>query len=433
MTFYESLGALSGGTLGYIVAGRRGLKYGSNYGRLKASEKFTNRMVPIPNARKRKNSVSAGNKRRVSNVKKRKFTHKASIIKNRSTRSGVDGYRGLGGNPDAVYKKRNRAVKQVRRSTPKVSRQFKAKVTKALMGTVYGEYTKSSVAKLGPLAAADTQNTFNAGYVFQPIDFLDAADILFDQGVPIFTPTLATVKWTNSFARKDVVVDTFASYEMKNFSQRSYTIKMYNCAPKGVIQNEITSDALDQWKQGLSMANSNGCNPQNNTFNELFLDPRQNAEFNAHWSSEVTEIVLSPGATYTFRVPGPKGIEIDFTKLITLPVVGVAVILPYSKFTRSVFFVYYPDIVTTTLSGVGRYPSTGAGTGGLGYERKVMYKIRCPSDAGFKYPAAPPAGSSQQLNLRIPVRVNKYFGSGVAGQVQDVFEENPITQVDPID
>jgi len=425
MTFTDTVAGVSGAVLGYIAGNVKGAQRGYKAGKFLSR---TKRMPPIP--QKRKSTYGGGGARKKANWKA-----KPSGVRFSKKPTAVQSFRSLGSNASAVGRTA-KGIKQMRRKTPKVSAAFRQKVEKALHGTMYGELERGNPARCTAIAANDSQQVFQDGILFTPLDFFDAADIMFDLKTPALVPLLATSNFTNGYIRKDVVVDSYATFEMKNFSQRTYTVNMFNCAPKTLpLSGSATSlDPLTAWIFGLTQAFNNGTNPGNNLVTQLFMDPRHNPEFATYWKPEVTTVVLQPGQSHTFTVLGPKGIEIDYTKHFIIPASGVpSVILPYAKFSRGVFFTYHMDIVSSSLAGIGRYLSTGAGTGGLGYEKRVHFKMRVPDDAGFKYPAAFVVGAPQQLNLRLPARIKVYFPTGAAGVAQDVLEDNPIAVIDPLD
>lgn len=349
-------------------------------------------------------------------------------------RTSAGGYRSLGSNA-AYVSKIGKGQKQIRHKKPKITPAFKRKVKDALSGSIYGEYSKFKTFKLTPFFANSQQQLqVSPVTLFTPMEFLDSADVLFDKKSPTFSPSLSTTKWSNGYIRKDYIVDSWATYEVKNFSQRTYTIKMYNCAPKSRPQTDNITGASSTWINGLTEAYDVGVNPFNNTVQSLFVDPRQNATFNAHWKADVTAIVLSPGESHTFTVPGPKGIEIDYSKYFLKPTgASTATILPWDKFSRDVFFVYYLDLVVTDQNAVGRYTSGAGEGGGLGCELSIHTKMRVPDDAGFTNPATVTAGEPQQLNLKQPTRVKAYFGMTPVGVVVEVEDQNPTVRINPED
>jgi hypothetical protein len=324
--------------------------------------------------------------------------------------------------------------KQVRHKRAKVSPAFKRKVNEALHGTLYGEYEKGNTTRLPSITSNDSQQVFQDGMLFTPLDFFDAADVMFDGKTPALDPLLSTSNWTKGYIRKDYVVDSYVTFEFKNFSQRTYTINMYNCAPKTKPSQDVANSLLPTlaWVNGLSEAYDQGTNPTNNLYTQLFKDPRTDPTFTKYWSAEVSTIVLTPGQSHMFTVLGPKQMEIDYSKQFVIPASGIpSFICPFEKWSRGVFFTYYLDIVETSLLGVGRYISSGTGPGGVGYEKRTHYKLRVPDDAGFKYPALPTG--NQQLTNRTAARIKTYFPNGIAGVVSDILEANPIAALDPID
>lgn len=447
MTFEDEVAGVSGAVLGYIhnnVQGAyTGYQVGKKLSQLKANMGVAGKRqnpfeTPPSTVRGRRDSVASTVSMGRASSRARSRSSVRSGVK-RSVRFTVakkgGNWRSLKSDAAFVAKKQ-KGFKQVRHKRAKVSPAFRRKVNDALHGTFYGEYEKGIPARMPSITANDSQQVFQDGLLFQPLDFFDAADVMFDGKAPADVPVLSTSKWTNGYIRKDYVVDSYATFEMKNFSQRTYTISMFNCAPKTKPQADLTvsMNPVLSWDLGLLEAYNQGTNPTNNLKTQLFKDPRHDPTFNKYWKAEVSTIVLGPGQSHMFHVPGPKGIEIDYSKQFVIPATGIpSAIMPYDKWTRGVFFVYYLDLVETALLGVGRYVSGGVGPGGLGYEKRLTMKMRVPDDAGFKYPATHVAGASQQLNYRLPARIKTYFPNGIGGAISDVLEENPISVIDPVD
>lgn len=347
-----------------------------------------------------------------------------------SSPTGV--YRGVGSNPSFLRVKRKRGVAMKKLGKMKVSREFKKKVRVAMDDNVSGRYLKVQYAHFPPSGTLNTQQTPNFGAFFTPTYYANASSILFNGNTAgaVEFPAITDVNWNDPISRKDHILNSYVSFEMKNMSQRTYTVKMYVCAPKTKIDS---NDAYGDWQRGLESMNNYGTNPLNNTPQTLYADPRHVPQFNNLWKTEVTTCVLTPGETNTFFVQGPSDYTIDYTKMWQKNSSLLQLPYPWAKFSRHIFFVYYPDILTTTLATPGRYPSTGTGGGGLAIEYKQLFKISCPVTAGFVYPASTAAGVNQSLDRIEPVKVIKIFSIAQSGTTQDVNEENPVSVFDPVD
>lgn len=468
MTIADEVAGVGGAALGYIhdnfrgaVAGyqiakdlsrwRRGRQVSKVHVRRRAGRAPTSTGLTVKNVQKflTKNNEDMQTPRRTPSKRKLSFSsRRGSTASSRSSRSSLSSfgrggsiagsggrYGSVGSNAAAVLVKRKRGVRNKKKRSVQVTSRFKQKVHKALDEEIKGKYLKVMHRRIGPVATANTQQTFDDGIIFQPLDFADAADVLFNRAVAVETPTLANLEWTNVYIRKDRILNSWASYEMKNMSQRTYTLKMYLCKPKAKAPTNITpDDPFADWVVGLQIANGAGTNPAGNTPNTLYSMPTDSPQFNQFWKAECTTVVLQPGQSHTFRVQGPSNYVLDYTKYGNRSILGLPDYLAaWGPFSRSVFFVMYPDLITSDLAGSGRFVSTGAGPGGVVFEKKLFFAMACPASAGFQYPAAFPASTSQQLTNKLPCKVIFVAPSGVVGAPQDMLEENPISSVNPID
>lgn len=450
MTIYDYAGPVAGATLGYIMGNTRGAIAG-----YKLARNFVKRMpatrrhsiagpYPTPSRSRRGSTMS------VSSVGSNPFARRGSVASSSSTarrmslgtRSTVSvagstsasGYRGVRGNAAAVKKKRTKGVSWQRRKRVKVTRKFKKKVKEAMMEEhLQGTYLKVTYNRILAPGNFDQQAAVDMGVSFGNLQYNNAADVLFNGRTPAEFVGPLSNEWENPLIRKDIILNSWVSYELKNMSQRTWTVKGYVCKPKSVTTDESPNGALGDWTSGMVVEAGNGINPSSNTPNTLYSDPRDCAQFNQFWKCELTTIVLEPGQSHTMFVQGPNDFVLDYKKLYAkhhLSSTGVWQL--FGKYSRHVFFVGYCDLVTSESASAGRYPSTGVGSGGIVVERKEMYRLKCPESAGFKF-AGTGVGTSQQLDMKKPTKIIKIFGSAIVGAVQDVLEENPITVINPAD
>lgn len=460
MPFRDQVAGFAGGTLGYIVGNTRGAITGYQLGRNFA--KYSQRMPPIRHRTPRRRgrilnlqqspySMSSrmlitprsgfsrygySSRRGSLALSRRSSLMSTSTVGRRSYASGSgssSGYRGISSDAAAIRVKRKKGVTPKKKKRVKVSRKFKKKVEEALNNHLFGKYTKVRYARAAP-PASNAQGVYDWGIFFRPIDFQDAADVLFNHNTPVEVPTSLDNDWSNPLTRRDRVIKSFVDIEMKNASQRTYTVKMFNCAPKSNPTDQAPNDGNADWISGLVLLNGNGANPQNNTNTTLYSDPRDSLLFNQFWKAEVTTVVLEPGESHTFMVEGPSQTYMDWTKMYAKNIAGIpSWMQAYAKWSRNVFFVYYDDLVESTLLTLGRYASGGTGPGGLIMEAKQVIEMEVPDTAGFVYPGTFPPGASQQLNNRVPARSIVVFGQAQSGAISDVLEENPVTMIDPTD
>lgn len=429
VTLREVTGTASGAALGFIHNNVRGAIKGAVAG-YKVAQNI-NSMAPVPVTKKRKIEYISGGKRERAN---------RHIAYNPTGNRGNNSYRKVGSNASAVaVSKKVKGVKPKKKKAVVVSRKFAKKVQKALeKDDLKGKYLKVTYARLAPPASALSQSILDFANVFAPIEFVDAADIMFNDGVALENPTFADLDWENVWARKDHVLTSSMQLEMKNMSQRTYTLKVYVAQPRGTPTDAALNDAVADWASGLIVAQANGGNPLGNASSTLYSVPTDAPQFNQFWKVECETIILQPGQSHTYRLMGPQDFVIDYSKLRIKNVAAAPNwLVPFAKFSRNVFVVGHCDLVTSTLASSGRFPSGGAGTGGVVFEKRMFYKLKCPDSAGFQYAAgAYPAGQAQQLDQKVPSKCIAFFPLGAAGTTQDVLEENPAVAgagFDPVD
>jgi len=425
----EITGATSGAALGYIHGGTRGAIKGGMAG-YKLSKNTRKDMAPVKRKRTFTQSFVAPTRRRQA------IKTAAVTGANRSSSGWGGSYRKVGSNASAVLTRKKKGVAFKKRKRVIVSKKFERKVKQALeKEDLQGKYLKVTYARMSPPGSQTTQSVIDFANVFAPIEYADAADILFNDRVPVENPTTATLNWDNYAVRKDTVINSSMQLEMKNMSQRTYTLKIYVAQPKQNPTDIAPNDAVADWASGLVVATGIGTNPLSNGHTTLYSAPTDCPQFNQFWKCQCETVVLQPGQSHTYKLQGPNDYVLDYNKLIMKNVVGGTTwMLPYAKFTRNVFIAGYCDLVTSTLAGSGRFPSGGAGVGGVVFEKRMFYKLKVPPSAGFQYPAgAFPPGTTQQLDQKLPTKVIQFFPLGAVGTAEDVLEENPLSSLNPID
>jgi len=423
----EVTGAVSGATLGYIHDNVRGAIKGGIAG-YNLSKNTRKDMAPIK--RKRADSIYAPTRRREP--------IKMGIVPGPRANSGGGGgsYRKVGSNASAVVTRTKKGVSAKKRKKVIVSKKFERKVKKALeKEDLQGKYLKVTYARMAPPPSQTSQSVLDFANVFAPVEYADAADVLFNDRTPVEVPIPANFNWDNFAIRKDIVINSSMQLEMKNMSQRTYTMKIYVAQPRGTPTDIAPNDAVADWASGLVIATSLGTNPVSNSQTTLYGAPTDSPQFNQFWKVQCETVVLQPGQSHTYKLQGPNDFVIDYNKLIMKNVAaGTTWMIPYAKFTRNVFVVGYCDLVTSTLAGSGRFPSTGAGVGGVVFEKRMFYRLKVPQSAGFQYPAgAFPPGTTQQLDQKLPTKVIQFFPLGAVGTTEDVIEENPLSVINPVD
>lgn len=435
MPVQDQLAGLAGAALGYIHRNTRGAIKGY-YAGTKLSQYSRTGMSPLTprsTPKKRKLSVSAGTARRwiageFGKAKPKNGTGSGKSNYNRN-------YRSLGSNAAAVRVRRKKGVSFKKKKAVVVTSKFKQKVHKALDEEIKGRYLKITYFRIAPPTLLNTQTYLDDGLIYQPLHFADAADILFNRAAAVESPTTALLDWQNVAIRKDRIIDSWVTYELKNMSQRTYTVKFYQCKPKSTgPTNAAPNDAFADWTVGLQTAVGAGTNPLSNTPSTLYSTPYDSPQFNQLWSAQCTTVLLSPGESHTFRVQGPNQYVLDYMKFWNKSIVsGGDYLAPWGNFTRSCFFVAYPDLVTSSVASVGRYPSGTTGGGGLIGEKKQYFKLACPASAGFQYPGTFAGSTNQQLNNKLPCKVIATFSQALSGTTEDVLEDQPAVIINPLD
>ena len=434
MRIKEELAGFAGGTLGYIHNNVPGAIKGYLLGKKLAQ--YSDSMAPIKRKLSYQDPTPRGWKRRATTSAVYrglgKSIHKGPTYRPYRYRGGP--YRSIGSNAAAVKNKRVKGVRHKKKKSLMITSKFKQKVHKALDEEIKGKYLKVMYRRMTPPALQNSQQTMDEAQIFMPLHFADAADVLFNRATATEIPTVAGLDWTNTYIRKDRILNSWVTYEAKNMSQRTYTLKMYVVKPKAKTPTNVApNDAFADWIVGLQVANAGGTNPLNNTPNTLYCIPQDSPQFDQFWKAECTTVVLQPGNSHTFFIQGPSDYVIDYSKYVNKSITGgPEYMAAWGPFTRNVFFVAYADLVTSTLAGSGRFISGGAGVGGIVFEKKEFFSMACPESAGFKYPIVV-AGMQQQLDNKLPCKVISVFPMGEVGAVQDILEENPITTVDPLD
>lgn len=345
----------------------------------------------------------------------------------------------LGSSKGVAYKKKRE---------PKVSRKFRAKVFKAMeKDMIKGSY---HVAYHGSFTAATIQNEAqhtidaeNSGgisgtYMFTASQFMNAAQVLFDNKVETFAITnwkpsaAATISFKNA---KFLVKNSFVTYEIKNNTQRVMTCKAHELAPKkascfteenlvntdGYVLAGTTTSVLDglasplnYWTRSLTQDFTNGQSYGSNgvanstlTTKTLFLSPKTSPTFSRAFKISTQEIVLQPGQSIKLFYQGPQGLEFNAEKYW-----DNAVWLQLQKWCRGMLFSFNNDQVSGSLTGGGRLANASI-IGEVLIERQDHFYIECPSESNN--------ADKQDMYVR---SIQPQAATGVA---DEIMTENPLS------
>lgn len=296
-------------------------------------------------------------------------------------------------------------------------------------------------------------------YDFTPELFLDAASVLFNNKVYSVTAkglvNPANIGYSTStvtgadYASSAVltVKNSYVTYLLRNNTGRTITVDILLCAPKmagmsgtnniaingaaAATQPTSIGDPLSYWRNCIFDDITDGRNVaaisnQQAAVEVLYTRPSMTASFARVFKTETTTIVLEPGQTYEYSYQGPKGLEIDFSKLFQHQC-----FMDIQKYSRFPIFITRMDMIGSTGTNVafGRLGEVTSSANGIFVEKKVHYDIKMPEETGGITQAQ---GKSATLGFRRPAYalfVNNPLV--VAGQPYRYDEENPIAPANP--
>lgn len=378
---------------------------------------------------------------------------------------------GIGNNDGAtnivvpIYKGGHLKVKERKVKSVKVTKHFRKMVEKCdEKGSITGSKRDifyaypGSAYTLCSQAYDNFQETYTSysKWSFLPEYFLDAASVLWNGKTPsalgwqfnsvnnMGVGQLPIASGKVASGVKFTIIDSYEKYLYKNQTNRTWTIKLYECGPKKasflststVGNDNVThvAGALDAlvgpastWSNvmGDAAVNSNllaSFVPSGNsasvigtpTPNTLYTYPTMFPQFAKLFQSDCTTIVLEPGMSFEYYLQGPNNMEFSLDGCFNNG--NFAGIQKYSRYLMPV---YYPDLTSDTTSTVlsayiGRHPAVFTSSNGLlGYEREMFCKLKMPEETGFVDPAAFLAGTNQVLGYRKHALVHNVWTGGV--------------------
>ncbi len=249
---------------------------------------------------------------------------------------------------------------------------------------------------------------------------------------------------------KVLIDNSYVKFTMKNNSQRTLKISVYNCVPKIKFPNQLPLDSLqDGIIEETDGANTSYFGAHTTGFTSLQqaqallvnpqFEPSMCKSFAASWKYEKKVIRIDPGETITHSIQGPKGYLLDYRKLWDggLDQGGLA----YKQTSCCVMMSFEVDMVYST-AGVGsdtqgitgHYAQTQDAINSLVEPLSIqwdeVYRLSIPDVTGFSKSAiGDTAGDAQVLNLRIPRRAFGNFTNTASDTVNPTYiqydEENP--------
>lgn len=305
---------------------------------------------------------------------------------------------------------------------------------------------------------------------FSPLKIVDAASVLWnsktalenyaDQNGNLNTvhtealgaPLEGTNINPNIKGLKIRIENSYVKFRIKNSSQRSMNICVYNCVPKikfpaltplSAFQTAIGTEADGQDSAYMSATTVN--HTQTETAQALFANPAVQPNmfkgFSSTYKYEMVTIKIAPGETCTHSVQGPRGYELDYSKLYDSGQNQQG--LAYKGTTMFVMMSVLPDLAYSTSGIVGATQGvTGHFVPGVAANDNVadpisitwdeVYRLSIPEIVGFKTGNLA-AGRMQHLNKKLPRRAFGNFTQLVSSDANPTYtafdEENP---ADPI-
>ncbi|QCX35050.1 capsid protein [Ninurtavirus muliumi] len=352
-----------------------------------------------------------------------------------------------------------RFVKRVafkRKLKIKVSKNLKQKIQKVIeKGHAHGSYKEFYYTNVlnnvtnGQVVKPLLNFTSDAilGIHFDPVRVLNAASILWHNkttGAGIKTPAVTDVGNFDTNGLTILARDLHTRVTLRNNSQRVYICKIYECAPKSVIDPPAAADAPTFWTSALAQefvspfGSIASVNPLNNSVNQLYMTPQQCKQFNQQFASQVTNVTIEPGQSYVYFMQGPQNMVYDYTKFYQQ-----AIFANLQKMTRHLFIVAHNDLITYTDTGivgggnpgVARLREAAAFVGaGLAVEVENVYKLGMPKKTGGYIGAAivPNAPLDLEFAHDVHAQVVHADTAGATPLPIRVDEENPIQPQAPV-
>jgi len=304
---------------------------------------------------------------------------------------------------------------------------------------------------------------------FTPMKILNAASCLWNRKAPgtrnygIDTGNLVTsmdkttglplTDDSDTSSLKIEVINSYATWEMKNVSQRPVKVIIHELSPKVKFHSNMplqdifnllgsTSDT-SLVDRTYTFFNGGSAVPAANygfvepLFNVMKLDGLQ-------WKGLRREMLIQPGEMCKHTIQGPRRTVCDYSKfidgtnLLNAPTTWATIGCKGWSVACVVEVMVDPQFTSVTNDKAYRPTFRSATNKALNDPIQITvterFKLRCPSVAGFMYPAVATVGTQQQLNMRKKkIRIDNY--TEVQGQAAVTYsgwnEENPVTGIPP--
>lgn len=323
-----------------------------------------------------------------------------------------------------------------KKKSVKVPKELRAKINKVIASKKTAGYYQNTLidvwspgANPGNTQVVDLPTGASAtfGGLFNPALILYAVDRIWDLRPKMAAPwgpliNDGALNAVPNLDRKTLQVEVtkqWWTFEVKNNTQRTQTITVWKCQPKG---KQNVQHAGQAWSEGLTQAANDGTSaPPAPPVTALHIAPQLSSQFNSLFKGEKLEFILEPGQTHKFSIDGPRMIY-DFKKYYNVDVYN-----RYQPFDISLIWVGMVDLVNgVAFSGRGAEVSTK----NCIVESVYHCKVLMPDTVGWTNPiggtGAPIIATPVPSDLRRPrYCIEQYESVAAYGVLTRVDEEMP--------
>lgn len=435
MTIRDIVGTVSAGTLGYITGNMKGARRAvalyQNYSNMPKSQTNRGRSTSRGRVTKRRRVTSTSTVRGGRDVSMSRASSRRRSVSVARSVSAARSANSDGNNVVAPIskKKGNKVARKGIKKKLKVPNELRKQI-KAVVNTTnkaIGRYTDIKYYKITPsdsqvvqMMGVATQGGFYN--LFDPAYILYVASTLFN-GAPVQNaPTTASPQLFSPRTLTVEVLKQSVTYRMKNNTQRTLTVKVWDISPKS-RQFANGFDPYAYWQTTFSTEAANSPHNPNKysiTPETLYANPKMSEAWRQMFQMDEVIFELEPGKEAYHKVVGPNMLY-DFQKFW-----DSASFSNQQKFIKHTMICVYTDIINTTLGSVGRFTDiVSAEPYDLLIEQTMFTKIAVPEQAGFTWPAVTPTTGVAALDKRYSVYALQNWAGAQSGLVQGVSDENP--------
>lgn len=300
-------------------------------------------------------------------------------------------------------------------------------------------------------------------YDFTPEYFVDCMSKLFFGKINGTTTALGTTAMAANDAgnynlwpqAKLHVVNSSATYKLKNTGEQDMNIHIYLCSPKRAssynyyltytgIDPYVSPDygshftatfvpavagtvpasvnwslitdpgcqappLIDWYLQKIKESSIDGYNLSSNANSksivQLYSKPTSVSGFRKNWAVSETSIILKPGQEYDYVVPGPRNFDLDFKKLFKGDGSGTNIFQNVQTFMRGPIFTIHTDIrAEENAIGLTGTRSARWLSGLLSIMKKTHCVLKMPDQTGFRVPLGGLVAATQGIIVPLSER-----------------------------